>query len=85
MTSEGVEVSTKSSQVGSASEKINVCQYEGERLEISFNSHYVIEAIKACGSEDVTLAFLGEMKPFVIKNSQDGSQIQLVTPMRTYN
>ncbi len=85
MTRDGVEVSTKSSQVGSATERINICQYDGERLEISFNSTYVIEAIKACGSEDVTLAFLGEMKPFVIKNRQDDSQIQLVTPMRTYN
>jgi DNA polymerase-3 subunit beta len=85
LSKDGVEVSTKSSQVGSATEKINTCQYDGERLEISFNSNYVIEAIKACGSEDVTLAFLGEMKPFVIKNAQDGSQIQLVTPMRTYN
>jgi len=85
MSNDGVEVSTKSSQVGSATERIGTCQYEGERLEISFNSNYVIEAIKACGSEDVTLAFLGEMKPFVIKNGQDVSQIQLVTPMRTYN
>lgn len=85
MSNDGVEVSTKSSQVGSATERIGTCQYEGERLEISFNSNYVIEAIKACGSEDVTLAFLGEMKPFVIKNGQDISQIQLVTPMRTYN
>lgn len=85
MTRENVEVSTKSSQVGSASEKISVCQYDGERMEVSFNASYVMDAIKACGSEDVTLAFLGEMKPFVIRNDQDASQIQLVTPMRTYN
>ncbi len=85
MTRDGVEVSTKSSQVGSAVEKISIYQYDGERLEVSFNSTYVIDAIKACGSEDVTLAFLGEMKPFVVKNNQDLSQIQLVTPMRTYN
>ncbi len=85
MTREGVEVSTKSSQVGSAVERISIYQYDGERLEVSFNSSYVIDAIKACGSEDVTLAFLGEMKPFVVRNSQDLSQIQLVTPMRTYN
>lgn len=85
MTSDSIEVSTKSSQVGSAVEKISVYQYEGERLEISFNAAYVIDAIKACGCEDVTLAFLGEMKPFVVRNGQDLSQIQLVTPMRTYN
>lgn len=85
MSDEAIEVSTKSSQVGSAVERLNVCQYNGDRLEVSFNASYVIDAIKACGSEDVTLAFLGEMKPFVIRNDQDNTQIQLVTPMRTYN
>ncbi len=85
MSDEAIEVSTKSSQVGSAVERLNVCQYNGDRLEVSFNANYVIDAIKACGSEDVTLAFLGEMKPFVIRNDQDNTQIQLVTPMRTYN
>lgn len=85
MSDEAIEVSTKSSQVGSAVERLNVCQYNGDHLEVSFNAGYVIDAIKACGSEDVTLAFLGEMKPFVIRNDQDNTQIQLVTPMRTYN
>ncbi len=81
---EGVEVSAKSSQIGSAVEKINAYQYTGERLEISFNAMYVMQAIRAIRSEEVTLAFLGEMKPFVIKNVKDDSLVQLVTPVRTY-
>ena len=85
MSTEAVEVSAKSNQVGSATETINVCQYNSERLEISFNASYVADAIKACGSEDVVIQFLGEMKPFVVKNVNDESQIQLITPMRTYN
>ena len=85
MSTEAVEVSAKSNQVGSATETINVCQYNSERLEISFNASYVADAIKACGSEDVVIQFLGEMEPFVVKNVNDESQIQLITPMRTYN
>ncbi len=84
MGDEGVEVSSKSAEVGSAVETIGTCQYTGERLEVSFNSDYVMAAIRACQSEDVTIAFLGEMKPFVIKNAKDESQVQLVTPVRTY-
>ncbi len=80
----GVEVSSKSAEVGSAVETIGTCQYTGDRLEVSFNSDYVMAAIRACQSEDVTMAFLGEMKPFVIKNTKDESQVQLVTPVRTY-
>ena len=84
MSGDSIEVSAKSSQVGSASEKIDMFKYEGGELQISFNSEFVLSAIRALGSEDVTFLFVGEMKPFVIKNAQDESVIQIVTPVRTY-
>ena len=84
MTEDSVEISTKSSQIGSATERISTFQYTGERLEVSFNSTYVMQAIKAAKCEDITIAFLGEMKPFVIKNVKNESHVQLVTPVRTY-
>ena len=79
-----LEISAKSTQVGSASERIENFKFEGNNLQISFNSEFVSSAIKALGSEDVTLLFVGEMKPFVIKNPSDESIIQIVTPVRTY-
>ena len=79
-----VEISAKSTQVGSASEKIDVFKFSGNNLQISFNSEFVSSAIKAINSEDVTFLFVGEMKPFVIKNPEDESVIQIVTPVRTY-
>ena len=84
MNDEIVEVSAKSTQVGSASESIDTCKFEGNNLQISFNSEFVLSAIRALGCEDVTFLFVGEMKPFVIKNAQDESVIQIVTPVRTY-
>lgn len=84
MNSDVVEISAKSTQVGSASEKIDMFKYEGNNLQISFNSEFVLSAIRAIGSEDVTFLFVGEMKPFVIKNVNDDSVIQIVTPVRTY-
>ena len=79
-----VEISAKSTQVGSATEKIETFKFEGNNLQISFNSEFVSSAIRALGSEDVTFLFVGEMKPFVIKNPSDESIIQIVTPVRTY-
>lgn len=79
-----VEISAKSTQVGSASEKLDMFKFEGNNLQISFNSEFVLSAIRAIGSEDVTFLFVGEMKPFVIKNVNDDSVIQIVTPVRTY-
>lgn len=84
MSEEGVEISAKSSQVGSAVEKLEIYRYEGNPLTISFNSEFVVAAVRALSSEDVTFSFVGEMKPFVIKNSADDSIVQVVTPVRTY-
>lgn len=83
MSERGVEVSSANSQTGSGVERINTYQYSGDRLEIAFNSTFVCEAIKALGSEDVNFNFIGEMKPFVIKNPNDDSVVELITPMRT--
>jgi DNA polymerase-3 subunit beta len=84
MTEDALEVASKSAQVGSANEKLSTFQFSGDRLEMSFNSDYVVSAIRAVKAEDVTIAFIGEMKPFVIKNNKDDSVVQLVTPVRTY-
>lgn len=84
MSENGIEISSKSSQVGSAVEKIELFKYEGAPLRISFNSEFVLAAIRALNCEDVTLAFVGEMKPFIVKNASDDSVIQIVTPVRTY-
>ena len=84
MSEEGVEIAAKSSQVGSSREKIDTFRYEGAPLKVSFNSEYVLAAIRALDCEDVTLAFVGEMKPFIVKNASDESVVQIVTPVRTY-
>ena len=81
---DNIEISAKSTQVGSASEKIETFKFEGSNLQISFNSEFVSSAIRALSSEDVVFLFVGEMKPFVIKNPNDESIIQIVTPVRTY-
>ena len=84
MSEDGIEISAKSQQVGSATERIDVFKYDGQELRVSFNSEFVVAAVKALNCEDVTFAFVGEMKPFVVKNASDDSIIQIVTPVRTY-
>ena len=84
MSENGIEISAKSQQVGSAIERIDVFKFVGMDLKVSFNSEFVVAAVKALGSEDVTFSFVGEMKPFVVRNASDDSVIQIVTPVRTY-
>ena len=79
-----VEISSKSEQIGSANERIELFQYEGGRFDISFNVDYVIDAIKAAQSEDVILSFAGEMSAFKVTSPVDDSIVQIITPVRSY-
>ena len=84
MSNEKVEISSRSQEIGSVVEKVSNYEYEGNKLDISFSAQYIIDAIKAIGSNDVELSLNGEMKPFIVKNREDDSVIQLVLPVRTY-
>lgn len=84
MSEDKIEVSSKSQQIGSAVESISNFKYKGDKLEMSFNSEYVKNAIRALKSEDVLISFLGEMKPFIISDKADESIVQLITPVRVY-
>jgi len=84
MSGEKVEVSSRSQEIGSVVEKISNYDYSGNKLEISFSAQYITDAIKAIGSNDVELCLNGEMKPFIVKNKEDDSVLQLVLPVRTY-
>ena len=79
-----IEISSRSQELGSVVEKIKTFSYKGNKMDISFSAGYVIDAIKSIGQEDIMLCFNGEMKPFVIKSKKDGTIIQLVLPVRTY-
>ena len=48
---------------------------------VALEVEHVAIALKC---EDVTICFMGEMKPFVVKNPKDNSVVELITPMRTF-
>ena len=81
---EKAEVSSKSQEVGSVIEKISTFKYEGPRLDISFTARYVIDAIRAIGTEEIYVLFNGDAKPFILKCKEDPTIVQLVLPVRTY-
>jgi len=84
MNLEKIELSSRSQEIGSVVEKISNYDYQGSKLDISFSAQYIQDAIKAIGSNEVELSFTSEMKPFIIKNKEDNSVVQLVLPVRTY-
>lgn len=85
MKNDEVYVSARSMEVGSAVEQLNDYYYEGAPLMISFSAKYLVDAVKALNSEEISLHFTGDMKPIILKSKTNSNLIQLILPVRTYN
>lgn len=85
MDTEEVFVSSKSMEIGYVVEKLNEYSYEGEKLTISFSAKYLLDAIRALASDEITLHFTGDMKPIILKSKTNPDLTQLILPVRTYN
>ena len=73
-----------SPEIGNVEEVLDFNQIEGDELEISFNPDYMKDALHAFGQSEVKLNFTLPLRPFTIVPSEDdGSFIQLITPVRT--
>ncbi len=82
---EEVFVSSKSMEVGYVVEKLNEYSYEGEKLTISFSAKFLLDAIRALSSDEISLQFTGDMKPIIIKSKTNPDLIELILPVRSYN
>jgi len=85
MSQEETFVSSKSMEVGYVVEKLNDYSFEGEGLTISFSAKYILDAIRALASDEISLQFTGDMKPIIIKAQANPNLIELILPVRTYN
>ena len=79
-----IVLSSKSNEVGSV-ERINPVSYIGDNLNISFKGQYAYEAIRALNAFQIKIMFSGEMKPFILKSTENDDIMQLVLPIRTYS
>ena len=79
-----VELSSTSPEIGTVKEDVDANNVEGSSLKISFNSKYMMDALKAIDNDEVEVEFFGTMKPFTLKPKDDDSVVQLILPIRTY-
>ena len=82
---EGVNISSKSQEIGSSNETFIPLDYKGGNLKISFSGRYMIEALKSFRFEEVRISFVGEMQGFILRKPDDNSSVQLVLPVRTFD
>lgn len=63
---------------------MNIEKNNEEDIKISFSAKYMMDALKSFSTDVVDIHFVGEVKPILIKSSEDETLTQLVLPIRTY-
>jgi DNA polymerase-3 subunit beta len=80
-----IEISSSSSEIGKFTEQLSLHKITGDLLRISFNSKYMLDALKAIDSDFIQLGFTGAMQPIIIKPEEATNILQLILPYRTTN
>ena len=75
---------SSSVEIGRVEEKMSIQKDRDLDIKISFSARYMMDALKSFSTDTVELSFVGEVKPIVLKSSEDDTLTQLVLPIRTY-
>lgn len=78
-----IEISSNSPEIGKVIEEVQSLSVSGEELKISFNSKYMLDALKALEGTEIKISFTGAMRPFILRVVNDESVLQLILPVRT--
>ncbi|RIV17643.1 DNA polymerase III subunit beta [Alicyclobacillaceae bacterium I2511] len=76
-----ITISSNSPEIGNVSESIETIETVGDDLVIAFNSHYVLEALRATGSDQVQVQFNGSNQPFTLHIPEEQNNLQLISPV----
>ncbi|MCY9593915.1 DNA polymerase III subunit beta [Paenibacillus chitinolyticus] len=82
---ETIEVSSSSTELGKVTEQLQLQKINGELLRISFNSKYMLDALKVMDSDHIHIGFTGAMQPIIIRPEEQQNILQLILPYRTTN
>lgn len=78
-----IEISSSSSELGKVTEQIETHSLQGDELKISFNSKYMLDALKVIDSDNIHIGFTGMMSPIIIRPEEDQRMLHLILPYRT--
>ncbi|MBU4384402.1 MAG: DNA polymerase III subunit beta [Proteobacteria bacterium] len=76
-----LEVVSQNPDLGEAREALEV-DYDGDALSVGFNARYFLDLCGAMKSEEITLGFVDEQHPCLIKGEADEGFLSVIMPMR---
>ena len=74
-------LSASSPESGSATEELEV-SYSGEKLEIGFNSRYLLDITQQIGGDNAQLTMADAASPTILREAGDASALYVLMPMR---
>lgn len=79
-----IELRSKASGVGKASEVIETEHIHGDKFQVSFNGQYALDAIKSINSEEIWIGCTGLTSPIVFKGTPDdqNQSYRVILPYR---
>lgn len=79
-----VVISSTSQEIGKIEERIIVEKDNNVLLNISYSSKYMMEALRTIKSEYTSILLSGEIKPIILKSTEEDNLIQLIVPIKTF-
>ena len=76
-----LEVVSQSAELGEAREALEI-DYDNQEFNVGFNVRYFQELCGAMKSEEISLGFVDEQNPCLIKGEGDEGYISVIMPMR---
>ena len=73
-----------SSENGKTKEELIIESNNKNKLDISFSSKYMMDALKVLNTKDIILQINGDDKPIIINAVDDDTVIELILPIKTY-
>ena len=77
-------ITSTSNELGNAEEKLKIDCNNKEKIEISFSSKYMMDALKVIKEENILLLLNTDDKPILIKPITDETLLELILPIKTY-
>ena len=77
-------ITSTSTELGNAEERLKIDCNTKEKLEISFSSKYMLDALKVIKDQNILLLINSDDKPILIKQVTDENLVELILPIKTY-
>jgi len=78
-----IELSSSLTELGRMTEQIEAESITGQEVRISFNSRYMLDALKSIDSEYIHIGFTGPMSPILVHPREHQRLLHLILPYRT--